>query len=125
MLCGLGDRARRATGSAATACPAKPGAACALTDLLKVRRTAYVGLLALLTGGLTYGYLAWSQTDVVGFLRYHWAWGLLAAALTIGLNLGLIRLLVRRGRLRRLQECARLGGRPAHAWAGVNGCGMP
>jgi hypothetical protein len=70
-----------------------------VTDLLRVRRTAYVGLLALLTGGLTYGYLAWSQTDAVGFLRYHWAWGLLAAALTIGMNLELIRLLVRRGRL--------------------------
>jgi hypothetical protein len=57
-----------------------------VTDLLRVRRSVYVGLLALLTGGLTYGYLAWSQTNAVGFLRYHWAWGLLAAALTIGMT---------------------------------------
>lgn len=81
-----------------------------VTDLLRVRRTAYVGLLALLTGGLTYGYLAWSQTDAVGFFRYHWAWGLLAAALTIGMNLALIGLLVRRGRLHAPQG-RRLHGR--------------
>ena len=70
-----------------------------VTDLLKVGRTVYVGLLAVLTGGLTYGYLAWSRTDAIGFLRDHWAWGLLGAALTAGMNLELIRLMVRRGRL--------------------------
>jgi hypothetical protein len=70
-----------------------------VTDLLKFGRTLYVGLLAVLTGGLTYGYLAWSGTDAVGFLRDHWAWGLLGAALTAGMNLELIRLMLRRGRL--------------------------
>jgi hypothetical protein len=70
-----------------------------VTDLLKVGRSVYVGLLALLTGGLTYGYLTWSKTDAVGFLLNHWAWGLLGAALTAGINLAVIRLMIRRGRL--------------------------
>ena len=70
-----------------------------VTDLLKVGRSIYVGSLAVLTGGLAYGYLTWSGTDAVGFLRHNWGWGLLAAAMTAGLNLTLIRLMVRRGRL--------------------------
>jgi hypothetical protein len=70
-----------------------------VTDLLNLRRTVYIGLLALLTGGLTYGYLTWSKTDALGFLLNHWAWGLLGAALTAGINLKIIRLMVRRGRL--------------------------
>ena len=51
-----------------------------LTDLLQVRRAAYVGALAALTGGLTAGYVAWSGAGA-GFWVDGWAWGLLAAAL--------------------------------------------
>jgi hypothetical protein len=57
-----------------------------LTDLLRVGRTWYVGLLALMTGGLTYGYLAWSGTDAVEFLRTHWVWGLVGAVLSGGIT---------------------------------------
>lgn len=68
-----------------------------MTDLLKVGRTVYIGLLALLTGGLTYGYLAWSNTNPTSFLFDHWAWGLLGAVVTAGINVALIRRLGRRG----------------------------
>jgi hypothetical protein len=57
-----------------------------LTDLFKVGRTWYIGLLAVMTGGLTYGYLAWSGTDALGFVRTHWAWGLLGAVLSGGIT---------------------------------------
>lgn len=70
-----------------------------VTDLLKIKRGPYIGVLAVATGGLTYGYLAWSGTDAVGFIRDHWVWGLAGAAVTAGLNLQLIRLMVRRGTL--------------------------
>jgi len=56
-----------------------------LTDVFKVGRTWYIGLLAVMTGGLTYGYLAWSGTDALGFVRIHWAWGLLGAVLSGGI----------------------------------------
>jgi hypothetical protein len=70
-----------------------------VTDLLRIRRTPYIGVLAAVTGSLTYGYLAWSGTDAVGFVRNHWVWGLVGAVVTFGFNLGLIRLMVRRGTL--------------------------
>jgi hypothetical protein len=57
-----------------------------MTDLFKVGRTWYVGLLAVMTGGLTYGYLAWSGTDALTFVRTHWAWGLLGALLSGGVT---------------------------------------
>jgi hypothetical protein len=57
-----------------------------LTDLFTVGRTWYVGLLAVMTGGVTYGYLAWSGTDGLGFVRTHWAWGLLGAVLSGGIT---------------------------------------
>ena len=57
-----------------------------LTDLFRVGRTVYIGLLALMTGALTYGYLTWSGTDVWGFVRAHWAWGLLGAFLSGGIT---------------------------------------
>ena len=70
-----------------------------VTDLLKIKRGTHIGVLAVVTGGLTYGYLAWSGTDAVGFIRDHWVWGLAGAAVTAGLNLQIIRLMVRRGEL--------------------------
>ena len=51
-----------------------------LTDLLRVRRVAYVAALALVTGGLTAGYVAWSGSGA-GFWVDGWAWGLLGAVL--------------------------------------------
>jgi hypothetical protein len=54
----------------------------ALTSRLGVRRTLYIGALALLTGGLTLGYLAWSHTALASFATYHWGWGLVGAAVT-------------------------------------------
>jgi hypothetical protein len=52
----------------------------ALTNLLGVRRTPYIAALALLTGGLTWGYLTWSDTTLTSFAANHWGWGLVGAA---------------------------------------------
>ena len=51
-----------------------------LTSLLGVRRTPYILALALLTGGLTWGYLAWSDTSLTSFATDRWRWGLVGAA---------------------------------------------
>jgi hypothetical protein len=53
-----------------------------LTSLLDVRRTPYILALALLTGGLTFGYLSWSDTSLASFATNHWGWGLIGAAVT-------------------------------------------
>jgi hypothetical protein len=53
-----------------------------LTSRLGVRRTPYIGILALVTGGLAIGYLAWSDTDLADFVTSHWGWGLVGAAVT-------------------------------------------
>jgi hypothetical protein len=50
-----------------------------LTTRLGLRRTPYIAVLALLTGGLTWGYLAWSGTDLGGIVTNRWAWGLVGA----------------------------------------------
>jgi hypothetical protein len=50
-----------------------------LTSRLGVRRTPYIGVLALVTGGLTWGYLAWSDTSLASFATNHWGWGLAGA----------------------------------------------
>jgi hypothetical protein len=70
-----------------------------VTDLLKINRGPYIGVLAVVTGGLSYGYLAWSGTDAAGFIRDHWVWGLAGAAVIAGLNLQIVRVMVRRGEL--------------------------
>jgi hypothetical protein len=51
-----------------------------LTSRLDLRRTPYIAALALLTGGLTVGYLAWSDTSLTSFATNHWGWGLAGAA---------------------------------------------
>jgi hypothetical protein len=51
-----------------------------LTSRLGVRRTPYILVLALLTGGLTVGYLAWSDTSLTSFATTRWGWGLAGAA---------------------------------------------
>src|SRR5512132_1460291 len=58
----------------------------ALTSRLGLRRTPYIAALALATGGLTVGYLAWSDTSLTSFATTHWGWGLAGAAVT-GANL--------------------------------------
>jgi hypothetical protein len=55
-------------------------AAWVLTSRLGVRRTPYILALALVTGGLTWGYLAWSDTSLSSFATNHWGWGLAGAA---------------------------------------------
>lgn len=51
-------------------------------DKLRMRRTPYIGVLAVVTGGFLYGYLSWSTTDWVTFLTYQWIWGLIGALVT-------------------------------------------
>jgi hypothetical protein len=53
-----------------------------LTDRLRVPRTPYVGALALLTAGLTAGYLQWLGVDATDWALHQWPWGLLAAGVT-------------------------------------------
>jgi hypothetical protein len=55
-------------------------AAWALTSRLGLRRTPYVAALALVSGGLSWGYLAWSDTSLTSFITDHWGWGLVGAA---------------------------------------------
>jgi hypothetical protein len=54
-----------------------------LTDLLEVRRTVYVAALALVTAGLTAGFVLWSGQGN-GSWTDNWAWGVLGAVLTGG-----------------------------------------
>jgi hypothetical protein len=52
-----------------------------LTSRLGVRRTPYIAALALLTGSLTFGYLAWSDTSLTSFATNRWGWGLVGAVM--------------------------------------------
>lgn len=52
------------------------------TDLGRMARAPYVGLLTLVTGAMTWAYLWLSGTDASRFLRGGWAWGLLGAVAT-------------------------------------------
>ncbi len=49
------------------------------TDLLRFTRTAYIGVLAVVTGVFLYGYLSWSNADWGAFISYQWVWGLIGA----------------------------------------------
>jgi hypothetical protein len=51
-----------------------------LTNRLGVRRTPYIAALALMTGSLTWSYLAWSDTGLTSFATNRWGWGLVGAA---------------------------------------------
>jgi hypothetical protein len=55
------------------------------TDLGRVARTPYVGLLAIGTGVMTWAYLLASRTDATEFLRTGWAWGLVGAVVAGGI----------------------------------------
>jgi MFS family permease len=84
-----------------------------LTSRLGVRRTPYILVLALLTGGLTWGYLAWSDSTLTGFATNRWGWGLVGAAVTGALLARLSRHQPRGPRLRGRRLTATL------AWEGV------
>jgi hypothetical protein len=53
-----------------------------LTSRLGMGRTPYIAALALLTGGFTWGYLAWSDTSLTSFATNHWGWGLVGAVVS-------------------------------------------
>src|SRR5512142_344127 len=56
------------------------------TDLFLLSQTAFIGVLAVVTGVLLTGYLSWSHTDWVTFLSNQWLWGLVGAII-VGLLL--------------------------------------
>ena len=56
------------------------------TDLFHLTQTAFIGVLAVVTGALLAGYLSWSNTNWVTFLSYQWLWGLVGAII-VGLLL--------------------------------------
>jgi hypothetical protein len=53
-----------------------------------VSRAVYMAGLMIATGGLTYGYLAWSGTDPVAFFTGRWAGGLLGTVVSGALLAG-------------------------------------
>ncbi len=48
---------------------------------LHLERSLYLGVYAILVNAFLYGYIRWSGIEVGRLLRYHWQWGLIAAAL--------------------------------------------
>jgi hypothetical protein len=46
-----------------------------LTDVVRLPRAVYVAVLMVVTGSLTYGYLAWSGTDAAAFITNNWVGG--------------------------------------------------
>lgn len=51
-------------------------------DRLNIKRTPYIGVLALVTAGVTVSYVAWLGVGIYDALTARWGWGLLAAALS-------------------------------------------
>jgi hypothetical protein len=49
------------------------------TDLLRLTQTAYIGVLAVVTGVFLSGYLSWSNMDWGAFMSHQWVWGLVGA----------------------------------------------
>jgi hypothetical protein len=60
------------------------------TDLLHIKRTPFIGILLLVTAGLTWGYVAWTGAGTK-FVTYHWGWGLLGGAVASALMVGMTR----------------------------------
>jgi len=58
-------------------------------DVLHLRRTPYIGVLAAATAALTVSYLAWSGTT--GFVLAHWWWGLAGAVVSGAVAIALLR----------------------------------
>jgi hypothetical protein len=57
-----------------------------LTDLLHSPRAVYLAAMMVVSGTLTYGYLAWSGTDAAAFITNNWGWGLVGALVSGGLT---------------------------------------
>jgi hypothetical protein len=68
------------------------------TDRLRLPRTPYVGLLLLMTMGLSAMYLAWSGTSAVALVASDWGRGLIAGFLVAVATLPMTRPLPRRDR---------------------------
>ena len=85
----------------------------ALTSRLGVPRPPYIGALTLLTGGLTWAYLTWSDTSPASFATNRWGWGLAGAAVAGALLARWSRHQPRGPRAQRWQLTATL------AWDGV------
>jgi hypothetical protein len=51
------------------------------TDLLRLTRAAYIGVLAVVTGVFLYGYLSWNNMDWGAFVSHQWVWGLVGAGI--------------------------------------------
>lgn len=61
-------------------------------DRLTMARARYIGVLTLMTAGLSAGYVAWLGVGVVDLLMARWGWGLVAApVIGVVLALGLRR----------------------------------
>jgi hypothetical protein len=61
------------------------------TDLLHVRRTPYIAILAVTVGGLLAGYLLWSGTSLEELITSNWAWGITAGVVAAAIATPLIR----------------------------------
>jgi hypothetical protein len=62
-----------------------------LTDLLKIRRTAYIPILLVVALGLGAGYCAWSGTSVGELLTSDVGWALVAGAIAVAVTIPLVR----------------------------------
>jgi hypothetical protein len=82
-------------------------------DILGMRRTPYIGVLAAVTAAVGAGYVAWLGVGVASLLTANWLWGLVVAPVA-GLFLAL--------KIRRLPGGRRLTGRrfaAAVVWEGL------
>jgi hypothetical protein len=61
------------------------------TDLLRVTRTPYIGILAVTVGALLAGYLVWSGTSLDELMTSNWAWGITAGVVAAAVATPLIR----------------------------------
>jgi len=66
-----------------------------VTDLLHVRRRAYVAILGLMVLALGAAYVAWSGTPVGELVTARWGWGLVAGVVAAGVTAPLVRRLPR------------------------------
>lgn len=80
------------------------------TDLLRFTRTAYIGVLAVVTGVFLYGYLSWSNTDWGAFISHQWVWGLIGAAVAGPLLIMVLALGARRSKSQVLASTPRPEG---------------
>jgi hypothetical protein len=66
------------------------------TDLFRLARSVYVGILAGVTAAFLYGYLSWINMDWRVFLSHQWIWGLVGAVIAGPLLIVLVAQVARR-----------------------------